>query len=128
MEWLGVLIAVGAVVIGVPFTIIMYVEFGGHLIGDLIERPPWSKQVRIIQGVLVPFVALAVWQLNFRQFAYGLTAVIFFGWAVIWTRTLVRGETWLWQRDTRVNAEWAGPIVLFGLGAGFLSSAISPWF
>ena len=128
MEWMGGLIAIGVIVVGVPFAIILYVEFGGHLIGDLIERPPWSRPVRATQVALLPVVALLVWQLNFRQFAYGLTAVILLSWAFMWVRTLLRGETWLWQRDSRWNAEWAGPFTLLGVGVSFLTSAISPWF
>ena len=48
--------------------------------------------------------------------------------AFVLARTLLRGETWLWQRESRLNAEWAGPAVLVGLSVAYLSSAVSPWF
>jgi hypothetical protein len=116
------------VVVGIPFLWIFYVDFGGNLIGDLIERPPWSRTVRGIQIALAPVVIYLAWDLNFKQFAYGMTAIIGALWAFMWARTLLRGETWLWQRGSRFNVEWAGPIVLAGLAVGYMSSAISPWF
>ena len=116
------------VALAIPVLWLLYVTFGGHVIGDLIERPPWSKTVRVIQAVLLPFVLWAAWELNFRQFSYGATAILAGLGAYIWARTLLRGETWLWQRGSKANAEWVGPITLVGLCVGYMSSAISPWF
>ena len=115
-------------VAAVPVAWLVYVTFGSHVIGDLIERPPWSKTVRVIQVVLAPSVVWVAWELNFKQFTYGATAVLAGVGAYIWARTLLRGETWLWQREGRVSAEWAGPIALASLCVGYMSSAISPWF
>ncbi len=112
----------------IPVAWLFYVTFGSHVIGDLIERPPWSKTVRVIQIVLAPIVVVLAWQLDFKEFTYGGTAVLAGIGAYIWARTLLRGETWLWQREGRVNAEWAGPVALASLCVGYMSSAISPWF
>jgi hypothetical protein len=116
------------IALAIPASWLLYVTFGGHVIGDLIERPPWSRTVRGIQVVLLPFVLWAGWELNFREFTYGVTAIFAGLGAYIWARTLSRGETWLWQREGRVSAEWVGPITLGGLSVGYMSSAISPWF
>ena len=111
-----------------PVTWLVYVTFGSHVIGDLIEKPPWSRTVRLIQGALLPFVIWAGWELNFRQFTYGTTAILAGIGAYIWGRSWLRGETWLWQREGKINAEWVGPVPLGGLSIGYMSSAISPWF
>lgn len=128
LEAFEIALVLGFVVLGIPLLWLLYVEFGGHLIGDVIERPPWSKTVRWIQLALFPIVAYLAWDLSFRQFAYGLTAIIGELWAFMWARALLRGETWVMYRNTRWNIEWAGPIVLTGLAVGYMSSAITPWF
>jgi hypothetical protein len=128
MAWTDGIVVALVVLVGVPFLWVFYVDFGGHLVGDLIERPPWTRTVRGIQIALAPVVLFLAWQLDFRQFAYGLTAIIGAIWAFMWARTLLRGETWLWQRGGRFNIEWAGPVVLTGLAIGYMSSAIDPWF
>jgi hypothetical protein len=124
----GIVLTIAVVVVGIPLLWVLYVEFGGHLIGDVIERPPWSRTVRLIQLALAPVVLYLAWDLNFRQFAYGLTAIIGALWAFMWARALLRGETWVMYRSSRFNIEWAGPITLGGLSVGYMSSAINPWF
>jgi hypothetical protein len=128
LDLFGTALAIAVVVVGLPLLWVLYVEFGGHLIGDVIERPPWSRTVRLIQLALFPVAVYLVWDLNFRQFAYGLTAIIGVLWAFMWARALLRGETWVMYRSSRFNIERAGPIVLTGLAVGYMSSAINPWF
>jgi hypothetical protein len=128
LDWFNLFLVALFLLVGVPFLWVFYVNFGGNLIGDLIERPPWSRTVRGIQVGLMPVVLYLAWRLNFTQFAYGLTAIIGALWSFMWARALLRGETWLWQRGGRFSAEWAGPIVLAGLAIGYMSSAIAPWF
>lgn len=128
LDWyliaMGVLLGIAAV----PLAWIVYVQFGGNLIGDLLEKPPWSKTVRGIQIAMVPVVAYLAWKLDFREFAYGLTGIVGVLWAFLWSRALLRGEPWVMNRESRLSAEWAGPITLLALGIGFISSAINPWF
>jgi hypothetical protein len=128
LDIFGIGLTIAVVVVGIPLLWVLYVEFGGHLIGDVIERPPWSRTVRVIQLALLPVAVYLAWDLDFRQFAYGLTAIIGWMWAFMWARALLRGETWVLYRDSRFNIEWAGPIALTGLGVGYMSSAINPWF
>ena len=77
---------------------------------------------------MAPIIVLLAWKLDFLEFTYGGLGVLAAVGAFVWARTLLRGETWLWQRESRFNAEWVGPAVLVGLSVAYLSSAVSPWF
>ena len=127
-EWFFYAFGASVLIVGIPLVAILYWGFGGEVLGSLIERPPWSRTVRTMQLVLLPIIILLAWKLTFREFSYGLTGLLAAAGALVWARTLLRGETWLWQRDDRINGEWAGPLVLAGLSAAFLSSSVSPWF
>ena len=128
LEWFFYVFGASVFLVGVPLVAILYWEFGGEVIGSLIERPPWSRTVRTIQLVVLPIIILLAWKLTFREFSYGLTGLLAATGAIVWARTLWRGETWLWQREGRVNGEWAGPATLAGLSAAFLTSSVNPWF
>jgi hypothetical protein len=63
----GIVLTIVVVVVGIPLLWVLYVDFGGHLIGDVIERPPWSRTVRLMQLALGPVVLYLAWDLNFRH-------------------------------------------------------------
>ncbi len=97
-----------------------------ELAAHVLDRPLKGRD-RLALAALIPVVLLLVWRLSFRQASYGIVAAFLFLGALLWTRNLLRGETWLSPQESRFNTEYIGPGTLLLIAVLMAWNAVSPF-
>ena len=106
---------------------------GGYLVRLALEMAanvlgrPLTRRDMLVLAAFIPPVALLAWRLNFRQFSYGMAATFVLVGALIWTRNLLRGETWISPQESRFNTEYIGPAALVLIAVLMFWNAVSPF-
>ena len=97
-----------------------------ELAAHVLDRPLVGRD-KLVLAAFIPLVVLLVWRLSFRQASYGVVAAFLLVGALLWTRNLLRGDTWLSPQDSRFNSEYIGPATLLLIGVLMAWNAVSPF-
>ena len=97
-----------------------------ELAAHVLDRPLRVRD-KLVMAAVIPLVLLLVWRLSFRQVSYGTVAAFLFVGAWLWTRNLLRGETWLSPQESRFNSEYIGPATLLMIAVLMAWNAVSPF-
>ena len=117
----------GAVSLAVGLIVGGYlVRFALEIAANVLGRP-LSRRDKLVLAAFVPPLALLAWKLSFRQFSYGMVAAFALAGALIWTRNLLRGETWISPQENRFNSEYIGPAALLLIAVLMAWNAWSPF-
>ncbi len=124
----GILALLFTAVIGfVGLVILVYlVRFALEIVSNALGRP-LTRRDRLVLAAFIPPVLLLAWRLNFQQFSYGAAATLMLAGALVWTRNLLRGDTWISTQDSRFNSEYIGPAALLVIGVLMAWNAVSPF-
>ena len=101
-------------------------RLGLELAANALGRP-LSGRDKLVLAAFIPPIALLAWRLSFRQFSYGMAAAFLLAGASLWTRSLLRGETWLSPQESRFNTEYIGPATLLLIAVLMAWNAVSPF-
>ena len=88
---------------------------------------PLGRRDKLVLAAFIPPVALLAWRLSFRQFSYGMVAAFLLAGALLWTRNLLRGDTWISTQESRFNSEYIGPAALLLIAVLMFWNAVSPF-
>ena len=97
-----------------------------ELAANALGRPLGGRDKLVLAAFVPPFLLLA-WRFSFRQFSYGLVAAFLLAGAALWTRNLLRGETWISPQESRFNTEYIGPATLLLIAVLMFWNAVSPF-
>lgn len=97
-----------------------------ELAAHVLDRPP-SGRDKLVMAAFIPLVLLLAWRLSVRQASYGIVAAFLLVGALLWTRNLLRGETWLSPQESRFNSEYIGPATLLLIAVLMAWNAVSPF-
>ncbi len=124
----GILPLLFTAVVGfVGVVIVVYlVRFALEIVANALGRP-LTRRDKLVLVASVPLVLLLAWRLNFRQFSYGAAATLVLAGAAVWTRNLLRGETWISTQESRFNSEYMGPAALLVIAVLMFWNAVSPF-
>ncbi len=124
----GILPLLFTAVVGfVGVVIVVYlVRFALEIVANALGRP-LTRRDKLVLVASVPLVLLLAWRLNFRQFSYGAAATFALAGALLWTRNLLRGETWISTQESRFNSEYIGPAALLVIAVLMFWNAVSPF-
>ncbi len=124
----GILPLLFTAVVGfVGVVIVVYlVRFALEIVANALGRP-LTRRDKLALVASVPLVLLLAWRLNFRQFSYGAAATFLLAGALLWTRNLLRGETWISTQESRFNSEYIGPAALLVIAVLMFWNAVSPF-
>ena len=111
---------VGLIIVG--YLVRLALEITANILG----RPLTRRDMLVLAGFIPPVLLLA-WRLSFRQFSYGMAAVFLLAGALIWTRNLLRGDTWISPQEGRFNTEYIGPATLLLIAVLMGWNAVSPF-
>ena len=101
-------------------------RFALEIAANALGRP-LSGRDKLVLAALIPPVLLLAWRLSFRQFSYGAAATFVLAGALIWTRNLLRGDTWISPQESRFNTEYIGPAALLLIAVLMFWNAVSPF-